>query len=251
MSVTTNITTLVSIFHTPEHATQAMEDLREVGIPVSAIQTLGRNTGDTSAPEQSLATLKTLNLPDRDVQVLWEGLKGGGSVIIVRAEQALSDEAETIFERYHARQIDERSTAELPKAAAASATGDIVIPVVEESLLVGKRKVEQGGVRVISRMVETPVEEQVVLREEHATLHRNAVNRPLSAGDLDALENQTIEIRETAEEAVVGKTARVVEEVSVGKEATQRSHLIHDTVRKTEIEVDQLDPKDEVYQSKG
>ena len=45
---------------------------------------------------------------------------------------------------------------------------------------------------------------------------------------------------ETAEEAVVGKTARVVEEVVVGKTATDRTETVTDTVRRTDVEVDDL-----------
>jgi stress response protein YsnF len=47
-----------------------------------------------------------------------------------------------------------------------------------------------------------------------------------------------VEIRETAEEAVVAKTARVVEEVVVGKESSQRTETVNDTVRGTEVEVE-------------
>jgi uncharacterized protein (TIGR02271 family) len=242
MSDTTDLTTLVSLFHTPENARRAIADLAEAGIPDGAIQILGGEASQTSAPEQSLAALKTLNLPDKDLQVLAEGLKGGGTLIIVRAAPAFADEAENILERYDARQIDERTSRLQPDAGAATATGDIVIPVVEEALAIGKRKVERGGVRVFSRIVETPFREQVVLREEHATIQRYPVDRAVSAAELDSLRDQTLELRQFAEEAVVSKTARVVEEVSIGQEARERSQQVRDTLRKTEIEIDQIVP---------
>lgn len=50
----------------------------------------------------------------------------------------------------------------------------------------------------------------------------------------------------TGEEAVVGKTARVVEEVVVSKTADEHVEEVDDTVRRTEVEVDRdtdLDPK--------
>ena len=53
-----------------------------------------------------------------------------------------------------------------------------MIPVVEEELEVGKRQVDLGAVRVVSRMVETPVNESVTLREEHANIERRPVDRP-------------------------------------------------------------------------
>lgn len=119
-------------------------------------------------------------------------------------------------------------------------TGKAAIPVVQEEVRVGKRQVERGGVRVFSRLVETPVNETVSLREEHVSVERRPVDRPVNPADVAALKDQTIELRETAEEAIVQKSARVVEEVVVGKEVSQRQQNIKDTVRHTEVEVQPL-----------
>jgi uncharacterized protein (TIGR02271 family) len=119
-------------------------------------------------------------------------------------------------------------------------TGKAAIPVVQEEVRVGKRQIERGGVRVFSRLVETPVNETVSLREEHVSVERRPVDQPINPADVAALKDQTIELRETAEEAVVQKSARVVEEVVVGKEVSQRQENIQDTVRHTEVEVQPL-----------
>jgi len=50
-------------------------------------------------------------------------------------------------------------------------------------------------------------------------------------------EERTVEVRETEEVPVVGKTAHVVEEVAIKKEATQRTETVKDTVRREEVEV--------------
>jgi len=115
------------------------------------------------------------------------------------------------------------------------------IPVVEEQLEVGKRQVLRGGVRVYTRMTERPVEEQVTLREEHAHVERRPVDRPASEADLNtAFKEGSIELQETAEQPVVSKTARVVEEVEVGKEVSERTETVNDKVRRTEVEVEDL-----------
>jgi uncharacterized protein (TIGR02271 family) len=114
------------------------------------------------------------------------------------------------------------------------------IPVVQEELKVGKREVQRGGVRIFSRMVETPVDQSISLREEHVGVERHKVDQPLSPGDASAFKEQTIEMRETAEEPVVEKTARVVEEVVVGKHVSERQQHIKDTVRHTEVKVENL-----------
>jgi uncharacterized protein (TIGR02271 family) len=122
-------------------------------------------------------------------------------------------------------------------------TGEQSIPVMEEQIRVGKRQVERGGVRVRSYVVETPVHEQVTLREEHVDVERRRVDQPLTGANLasgDLLQERTIELRETAEEAVVAKDARIVEEVVVHKNVGERVETIEDTVRHTEVDVERL-----------
>jgi uncharacterized protein (TIGR02271 family) len=122
----------------------------------------------------------------------------------------------------------------------AGANTSEAIPVVEEELQVGKRRVLRGGVRVYSRVIEQPVEESVNLQEEHVRVERRPVNRPVTDADLRAGQEQVVEVEEFAEQPVVSKQARVVEEVRVGKETSQRSETIRDTVRHTEVDVEQI-----------
>ena len=122
-----------------------------------------------------------------------------------------------------------------------SSDRDEVIPVAEEELHVGKREVSHGRVRIRSHVTERPVEEQVSLREERVSVERRPVEGTLrtgSANDGDLFRERSIEMEERAEEAVVSKEARVVEEVVVRKDADQRTQTVSDTVRKTEVEVD-------------
>ena len=111
---------------------------------------------------------------------------------------------------------------------------------VQEELKVGKRAIARGGVRVFTRLTEVPVEESVMLREEHADIKRTSVDRVAGEADLAAFKEGSIEVREMAEEAVVSKTARVTGEVEVGKTATEREEVIRDTVRQTKVEVEQI-----------
>jgi len=117
----------------------------------------------------------------------------------------------------------------------ANAENTTTIPVIEEELQVGKREVEKGGIRLRTRVVESPVSENINLREEKVTVNRTPVDRPANSSDLQEGE---IEITERAEVPVVSKEARVVEEVSLNKEVTEREETVSDTVRKTEVDVD-------------
>ena len=122
-------------------------------------------------------------------------------------------------------------------AATGAATNEERIPIVEEQLRVGKREADRGRVRVRSYVVETPVNESVTLRDEHVRVERRAVDLPLSAAD-DAFRERTIEAVEHAEEAVVSKEARVKEELVIRKEVGERTQTVSDTVRHTEVEVE-------------
>jgi hypothetical protein len=121
-------------------------------------------------------------------------------------------------------------------------TGDTgqAIPVVEEELQVGTRRILRGGVRVYSRIAEQAVEETVRLREEHVHVDRVPTDRPAGPGDIEAGRDKVIEVQEYAEEPVVAKEARVVEEVRVTKESNERTETVRDRVRHTEVNVEQI-----------
>ncbi len=123
-------------------------------------------------------------------------------------------------------------------------TGDInrgqSIPIIEENMNVGKRQVETGGVRVRSRIVERPVEEHMRLREEHVNVQRNPVNRPATEKDFANFKEGSIEMTERAEVPIVNKEARVVEEVRLNKEQTQRDETVRGSVKKTEVDVNKM-----------
>jgi uncharacterized protein (TIGR02271 family) len=121
-----------------------------------------------------------------------------------------------------------------------------VIPIVEEQLRVGKRLVNRGRVRVRTYVVETPVEETVTLRDESVSVERRPVTRELADVPADAFREREIEVTETDEEAVVSKQARVVEEVVVRKDVATDNRVVRDTVRRTEVEIE-----DERGQSNG
>ncbi len=124
-------------------------------------------------------------------------------------------------------------------AGSLARTGDAeTIKVMEERLRVGKREVAGGAVRVRSYVVERPVEEQVRLHEERVSVERRPVDRAVTGADAAAFQERTIEARATSEEAVVSKEARVVEEIALRKEATDRTETVHDTVRSTKVEVE-------------
>ena len=153
-----------------------------------------------------------------------------------KSEQILAERSRNQEQMNMAKQpVNPNATNTVRNSEVADGT---VIPVIREELEVGKREVDLGTVRVVSRTETRPVEEQVQLREERAEIERRAIDRPATEADLKAFEGGSIEIHETAERAAVSKTARVVEEVVVGTDAKTRTETISDQVRNTVVEVD-------------
>ncbi len=114
------------------------------------------------------------------------------------------------------------------------------VPVIREDLQVGKRAVQRGAVRVHSHVRSEPVHEDVRLREEHVRVDRRPVDRPASEADIAAANRDAIEVVETVEEPVVNKRSRVVEEVTLSKDVGERTERVSDTVRNSEVKVEDL-----------
>jgi uncharacterized protein (TIGR02271 family) len=215
---------------TGERNSFATQDLND---PVPKGQTFQEPLGGSMRPGDSLQAggSQDTNIGGNTLDTSRGSTLQGGSSLQGSSDASLGGTIQTgSMQRDMGEQLNEqRSTA---------------IPVVQEELKVGKREVQRGGVRVFSRVVETPVNESVNLREEHVSVERRPVDQPISSADSTAFKEQSIELREKAEEAVVQKSARVVEEVVVGKEASQRQQNIKDTVRHTEVQVESLGAQD-------
>jgi uncharacterized protein (TIGR02271 family) len=236
-----------------------------------------------------LGGLIGLGIPEDHAETYAEGVRRGGTLVTVQADDAMVNRAHDILNRDGAVDIEDRAatwraegfTAYNPKApvyteeqqiaersryaatppaalttdtgvTGASRAADQTLregdklEVIKEDLSVGKKEVEQGGVRVRSYVTEQPVSEQVNLREEKVEVERRPVDRPATPADIAAFKEGTLEMKERAEVPVVSKEARVVEEVGLNKRVEERTQTVSDTVRETHVEVEPL-PFDETW----
>lgn len=131
----------------------------------------------------------------------------------------------------------------IPTEALSGSQGEIALPVVEERLEVDKRERDRGGVRVQSHVTETPVEQDVKLREEHINVERRPVDYTFHGTEGEAFKEAMVEIREAYEELIVKKKPRVVEEVVIGKEVEERTETVRETLRRTDVEVEPIEPE--------
>ena len=266
--------TIVAMFDTAAHADAAIRDLKAADVPPSAISSHaqgGTAGGTTTAPARKPGFWASLfGGESTDSAVYDRSVASGSTVVTVKVPEQHKSRVVEILELHDPIDFDERAAsygttqtttttmaaapataalakAPLPKAAAsqasampvATAAGNDTLKVMEERLTIGKRAVNRGGARVRSYVVETPAEAQVTLHSETVQVERRPVTDGRPVTDADFRE-QSVEMRSVNEEAVVGKEARVVEEISLRKEATDRVETVRDTVRQTKVDVEQV-----------
>lgn len=263
--------TVIGLFDNATEAQTAVQALLGKGFNQNDVDVSVRNANDNTSATDSYYTGSSHNSNDGITDAIGsffgslfddstqannysEVARRSNAIVTVHASTpALASTAAEVLDQHGAVDVDERSAqyrntsgkANNPTGATTTqAHGDVSIPVIEEQLQIGKREVERGGVRLRSRVVEKPVEENLRLREEHVFVNRQAVDRAATEADFNAATKGEFELTEHAEVAVVGKEARVVEEISVGKEVSERTETIRDTVRKTDVEVEKIEDLD-------
>ena len=241
--------TIVGVFADYSTAERVARDLTNAGIPRTAIdvrsnyRTGAAGRGFDNGEEEGGGVsgfFRRLFGGEETAGHYEQAVERGNAVVCVRAEGDQIAETVEIMNAAGAIDIDRGAGTVTERERPRGFDEGGSVPVIEEEIQVGKRTVRRGGVRVYSRVVDEPVEETVELREERVTVDRRKVDRPVEKGDLSGLRDQTIEVMEVTEEPVVQKRARVREEVVVGKETSQRTEKVRDTVRRTEVEVEHL-----------
>src|SRR5581483_1869258 len=251
MANTTRVITVIGVFRDGQTARRAAEALRSAGFRSESTHGLGTegsayasggeaHSGDRGGIAGFFRRFFGADIDEGESRRYEEVVQRGNSLVTVDTDDSQADRVVDIMNQYGAIDIEHDRPMPCQAERVSLEHGEKSIPVVEEELQVGKRLVRRGGVRIYSRVVERPVEEEVTLREEHIDVERRPADRPVSAADTANLRDQTIEVAEMAEEPVVSKRARVVEEIFVGKETTERRETIRDQVRRTDVTVEHV-----------
>lgn len=215
-----------------------------------------------------VGALTKAGVPEEDAKFYSEGVRRGGTLVMVKAPEDMAQRASDIMNRFDPVDVDQRSaswrkdnwrgfdesarpytTRDVDDERARYSTGDFntegekTLPIVEEEMNIGKREVQRGGVRVHTYVEEKPVEQNVNVRDETVNVERRPVDRPASEADLNAFREGTFEVTETDEEVVAEKRPHVTEEVVINKDVEQRNQNVRDTVRRTNVETEDIGTK--------
>ncbi len=182
-----------------------------------------------------------------------DAMNEGDTLMIVDVEDEMSDRTAALLNQYGAVDIGARSRtgaepAAIPAAPASRAfptpahtaahgAPQATVPVIQEEIEIGKRTIERGGVRPQPRGGAARGRGRPPPR---GARRRREARREPPRGHQRGLQEITIEVPETAEQAVVAKQARVVEEVVIEKTSEEREETIAETVRRQEVDVEQL-----------
>ena len=262
---------IVTLYDTAEHAEAARRNLEAAGFPPSEISMLTNKTL-TAAGEKLREPGLWHRLFGRDIEqheavVYGHTVESGGAILTVRVAETEVAKAMGILNAHKVVDVQNRavqqgliSSAPVPQPAAAPAqpattaaagavSGEQVFGLAEEQLNVGKERVETGRTRVRRFVTEKDVAADVTLHEEHAEVIRKAISDPKFVGDIDWAD-EDIEVVESAEHALVNKTARIVEEIGLKQVGTEHVETIRDKIRRQQVEIQQLDAQGRVIPPK-
>jgi uncharacterized protein (TIGR02271 family) len=219
--------TVIGTIESPKAAQKLIDELVEAGFKDRDVEIL---EGDE---DELVAEIVGRGFGKEDARGYAEAVGRGKTVVAARASEEKAPEAAAIIERYETAAGGGSSREEQGET----------VREVEEQLSVGKRKVTTGGVRVTTGVSERPVQKTVSLREEQVEVERRSTDRELRPEEAEAaFAEKTIEMLGTSEEVEVGKEARVVGEVSLGKRVEEHKETVKDSVRRSEVEVEEIKP---------
>jgi uncharacterized protein (TIGR02271 family) len=236
---------VVTLYDNAAHADAAKHDLESAGFQSSEISII--NSKSLGMPSEKLREpslwhrLFGREIQQQEATLYGKSVDSGGVFLTARVPETDVARATSILKAHQSIDLQKRAEEEglvktAPKAAATTSPmpTEEVIELSEEQINVGKRLVPGGATRIRRFIIETPVEAQVTLHEEHVRIFRRPITDP------DYWADKTIEIAEMTEEPVVTKSVHVAEEVVIQKEGSDQVKTVRDKVRRQQVQVEHV-----------
>jgi len=238
---------IVTLYDTKAHADAAVANLVNAGFSAADISEAGQGSLPTDLSTNDPRLWRRLfgrDFSDGDTASFANLIADGGVILTVRTDSDSVPRALAILNQHdlvvadRANLVAEEAEV-IPVAPVREDLGkEGVLKLLKENIAVGKRLVDTGAERIRRYTVTKPVSAEVTLHDEHAEVFHRAVEDD-NFLDTD-WDDAVVEVRESAEEAVVTKAARVYDEVGVRNVGTDRVETVTDTVREQKVEVEQV-----------
>jgi hypothetical protein len=151
----------------PEHEARNYEDAVRQGKTLLTVR-----ADDDASAERVASILDNCGAVDIEGDADWDRTEPGSPRVSRHADLDRDND----FQSSEVRADTSRRSDDIRNAESAT------IPVKEEQLTVGKRKVEGARVRIYGRVVEKPVEQSVQLHDETVVVERRPVDRSSATG---------------------------------------------------------------------
>jgi len=231
--------TVIGLFDDRNEAMRSYAALEKEGFARADLDIL---TNDDKDDEPKLANMRKY-VPAPDVDVYLEGVRQGGTIITANVTDSAVARAAEIMSNFNMvnikKRADELKSVNTSLTLSDPAQEENVFEVIEEDLQIGKGEIERGRMRIYSVVTEREVTQNIGLRDETIRVNRRPVNREVQVSP-DLFQERSFEMVERDEIATVAKTARVVEEVSLGKEVSEKIETIKETLRRQDVQIEEV-----------
>ncbi|MBV4414189.1 YsnF/AvaK domain-containing protein [Enterobacteriaceae bacterium YMB-R22] len=273
---------IVTLFDTLEHAKAAERNLLKAGFNEDDMSIIeSQHIKDYEANNKDVSIWKRLfgnDVDDEYAAIYSDAVRTNGAVLSMKVKD--EDEQATalaILNRHQVVDVSQRQLQQTPPAGdttlaptekrdtltsgdkkvdttsgvaktdrpwlTGNETKDEILRLAKEELEIGKRLVKEGTTRIRRYVTEENVSRTINLREQHAEILRQAVNKPVTDKDVDWSDKEIV-IDEMAEKPVVSKSVHITEEVAVKKANTDREEKVTDTVRQQHVDIERNDTKE-------
>lgn len=117
----------------------------------------------------------------------------------------------------------------------------VIIPIIQEDVVIGKEIVETGKVKISKKISEHQQTIDMPLLQEQVSVERVAINRFVDTPPEIRQDGDMMIIPVLEEQIVVQKRLVLIEELHVRKQVVEANHSEEVTVRKEDVDIKRID----------
>ncbi|BAI76400.1 hypothetical protein AZL_e00550 (plasmid) [Azospirillum sp. B510] len=230
-------TIIVGLYKESGSAKKAFQALVAAGCQEADIETFGGADSADKAAQGLLGHGFDKELAEQ----YGAAIRQGHTLVAADIADQDADAAEAILDENGSVDLPEPPAVRKPaqKAGNGGSVEQEILLSVKEEVEIGKRRVAKGGLKAVSEITETPIQETVTLRDEAVGVEHRKVDRPLRPDEEKAaFGEKTVELTATSETPEITKEARVVGEVVLSKTASEQEKTVGTVARRSDVKVE-------------